>query len=207
VSPFPVIGLQFSADGRSVALGTEEAAMRWSVSRPSRPKRVAWKASSHDHAWAISPDTTTVASIGSQGVEIRDLATGALRGTVAEGAGTEQLLGFSTDSSTVVAWDGSAIRAIDVADGSTQTLGTAHREPDTSVGFDDPGAAFTKDLVLVQTTTGRYERTERFALSRSAALDRICEVVGRNLTRSEWARYAPGVAYRTLCSRWPTPAA
>jgi hypothetical protein len=34
---------------------------------------------------------------------------------------------------------------------------------------------------------------------------RACAIVGRNLSREEWALYLPGVTpYRATCSEWPT---
>ena len=33
--------------------------------------------------------------------------------------------------------------------------------------------------------------------------NRLCNVAGRNLTRSEWAEFRPGESYRKTCPRWP----
>ena len=30
-----------------------------------------------------------------------------------------------------------------------------------------------------------------------------CEIVGRNLTQAEWARYLPEEPYRVTCPQWP----
>ena len=32
---------------------------------------------------------------------------------------------------------------------------------------------------------------------------RLCEAVGRNLTRAEWTEYLPGESYRKTCDGWP----
>ena len=32
---------------------------------------------------------------------------------------------------------------------------------------------------------------------------RVCSIVGRNLTQSEWQRYLPGVPYGKSCEQWP----
>ena len=37
-----------------------------------------------------------------------------------------------------------------------------------------------------------------------ALLDRACELVGRNLTRSEWRLFLPGKPYSRTCPQWPT---
>jgi WD40 repeat protein len=35
---------------------------------------------------------------------------------------------------------------------------------------------------------------------------RVCELVGRNLTRAEWNRYRPKKSYRRTCDEWPAGA-
>jgi WD40 repeat protein len=39
--------------------------------------------------------------------------------------------------------------------------------------------------------------------SEQALQDRACDLVGRNLTRSEWKLFLPGKSYRRTCDQWP----
>jgi WD40 repeat protein len=34
--------------------------------------------------------------------------------------------------------------------------------------------------------------------------DRLCPIIGRNLTASEWEQFLPGVPYQRTCSEWPS---
>lgn len=37
----------------------------------------------------------------------------------------------------------------------------------------------------------------------AAVRTRICDLVGRNLTRAEWQQWLPGQSYRRICPQWP----
>ena len=39
--------------------------------------------------------------------------------------------------------------------------------------------------------------------SEQALRGRACNLVGRNLTRSEWKQFLPGKSYRRTCAQWP----
>jgi len=40
--------------------------------------------------------------------------------------------------------------------------------------------------------------------SEDTLIDRACNLVGRNLTRSEWKQFLPGKSYRRTCDQWPS---
>jgi WD40 repeat protein len=135
------------------------------------------------------------------GIELFDLRT--------ERPVAEPLRGFQRDAIDVVySPDGTMIAA-------TAFDGTA-RIWDAETGLPiGPQLQFTSAAILVETsltftpdskslvTSGPLGAAIVWDLDADRLVDRVCQLAGRNLTRSEWDRYMPsGTEYRKTCPEW-----
>lgn len=65
---------------------------------------------------------------------------------------------------------------------------------------------FSPDGQSLSQFGGKGTLTWSLPLSRSigAVRARVCDLVGRNLTRAEWQQFLPGQSYQKTCPQWPT---
>jgi WD40 repeat protein len=153
-----------------------------------------------DSMWALafSPDGRWLAGAGEQGkVHVIDTETWQAREAVAVRAfGPTLQLGWLPDNRTVVSTgdDGTAVlfdveRAVVRADPLPAST-------DGSGGYTAliPGTPGVLSLVADDRTGLRY------SLDPSAWLRAACDVAGRDMTRTEWARYLPDRPWQPTCS-------
>ena len=76
-------------------------------------------------------------------------------------------------------------------------------EPSIDLPFLGLRNAFSPDGTLL-VATGVDTRTMLWDVDPAVWRRRACAIVGRNLSREEWALYLPpGTPYRATCSQWP----
>jgi len=198
-----VNSVAFSPDGKTLATGNSNgSAVLWDVAA-HRP--IGGPLISQD-GWvtsvAFSPDGKTLAGgFGDGWVRLWDVATSRpIRGPfVGHNGGTS--VAFSPDGKTLAGGFGDgSIRLWDVA--TSRPIGgpfTGHTEAVNSVAFSPGGTTLA---------SGSSDLTVRFwnvaapgqNMANAAGLARyLCALVGRSLTRAEWARWVPGVAYQSVC--------
>jgi WD40 repeat protein len=109
-------------------------------------------------------------------------------------AGPVTSVAFSPDSTTLAsASPDHTVRLWDLA--TSRPIGaplTGHTGPVTSVAFSPNGTTLA---------TGSTDHTVRLwdVAYLVNVVPHLCASAGRSLTRAEWERYAPGLAYQRLC--------
>ena len=177
---------------------------------------------------AFSPDGATLASAGEDGtVVLHDLARGTqfpLTGHDSAVTG----VAFSPDGATLASAGGGALLwnvarrkavatlgpGISVAfspDGRTLAVGTRAEPPDnnsTVVLYDlhgrTPYATLERGISAVFSPDGRTLATAGQEivfrnLDPTSWQARLCQLIGRELTRAEWTEHVPGRSYQTVC--------
>jgi WD40 repeat protein len=151
------------------------------------------------HSVAFSPDGETIGAGSYNGtVRLWDSATQSLLGSLPTASSKSVYsVAFSPDGRTLAAGshDG-AVRFWDTA--TREQLGSelrANRQPVYSVVFSQDG-----HTLAAAGEGGAVRLWSGFSWRDFAALtDQVCHMVGSDLTRAEWAQYAPAIAYRESC--------
>jgi len=145
---------------------------------------------------AFSPDGATLAAGNADGtIRLWDAATGnPISRPLTGPAGPVTSVAFSQDGTTLAsASPDHTVRVWDLAAG--RPIGaplTGPTGPVTSVAFSRDGKTLA---------TGSADHTVRLwdvAYLVNVA-PHLCAAAGRSLTRAEWARYVPGLAYHRVC--------
>jgi WD40 repeat protein len=102
------------------------------------------------------------------------------------------------------------LAAAGAADGKVVIFDVASREPLGKPLTGHAGAVYAVAFVSNGTRLASAGADGRVLLwdirpwaDEEALRERVCGLVGRNLTRSEWAKYVPGKRYRRTCDEWP----
>ena len=203
----PVLGVAFSPDGATLATRNHDGTVwLWDLTNcgcggwPPTGAPLA-RNTSPATSVAFSPDGTTLATGNADGTVWLDAANCGCGGSPPTGAPLARdtspatSVAFSPDSRTLATGnDDGTVRLWDLA--TRRPIGaplTGHTGPVTSVAFSPDGTTLA---------TGSADHTVR--LWDVAYLvnvgPHLCASAGRSLTRAEWARYVPGLAYQRVCT-------
>jgi len=151
------------------------------------------------YAVAFSPDSRLLASGDANGsVYVWDLVTRQRVGPLLCCRREVDSLAFSPDGKLLAAGGQDEIVLWSVT--TFRRLGDPLR--------DQPGhiysLAFSPDGTWL-ISGGSQGTVYAWIIGKEALQTKLCEVVGRNMTRPEWDRYLPTTPYRTTCPQWPEP--
>jgi WD40 repeat protein len=182
----PLRSVAFSPDGTTLAAGAEDGqVILWDLN--SGGSRALSGHTGTVKGVAFSPDGSTLASAGGN-VLVRDLARGGPAATLGTGIG----VAFSPDGRTLaVGTEGQGERgnSFVVLWGLDDRAPRATLERGIAAVFNPNGGTLAtagQDIVLRNMDTASWQ-------------GRLCRLVGRELTKTEWAANVPGRSYDTVC--------
>jgi len=199
-----VTSVAFSPNGKTLATGNNDSAVLWDVATRQQIGALTGQ-SAPVNSVAFSPDGKTLASGSDDGtVLLWEVATHHQIGAplIDNQSGGVTSVAFSPDGKTLAVgtYTAGTVQLWDVA--TRHQIGNpliGHTSAVLSVAFSSDGKTLA---------SGSADRTVRFwnvAAPRpnnaeSTNLVRyLCTLVGRSLTRAEWARWVPGLPYRHVC--------
>lgn len=192
--------LAFSPDGRTLAVGdTSGSIILWDIS--SR-RSVKWSSTlSSVDSVVFSPNGQELASTSRDGkIFLWDVKSQRLLGQpfILPSGGIPDAVAFSPDGKMLIS--GNYDNTINLWDVATRELigqGLLGNEwPVNQVVFSPDG----NTLATVSNNITLWDANPQ------SWFDKICQRVGRNFTRNEWAQYFPGETYRATCPQWPLEA-
>jgi Novel STAND NTPase 1/WD domain, G-beta repeat len=196
-----VTSAAFSPHGQTLATGNADGTVRlWDVAAHRQITALTRPAGAVTSV-AFSPDDATLASGGADGIWLWAPATNpcacgppaASHLVLAGPTGTVNAVAFSPDGTTLAtgSTDGTA-RLWDVATHRQITTLTGPTGAVNSVAFSPDGKTLA---------TGNADHTVRLwdVAYLMNVVPHLCASAGRSLTRAEWARYVPGLAYQRIC--------
>lgn len=198
-----VLGVSYSPDGRLLAIGSQDRQVwLWDISNPQHPRRRAVLTGFGNAVYSttISPDGRTLAA-GSQDGTIRmwDITAPShprlLASPLTGPTNSVYQVGISPDGRTLAgATTGGEVWLWNIAESDhPQALATLRAA--TGALYDLTLSPDDQTLVV-----GGDSQTLTFWHYRPAAvIHRICLFTGTPITREEWTRYLPGVAYDPPC--------
>ncbi len=191
-------GVAFSSDGSTLASASQDGTVRlWDVATHKQLGLPLTGDTGPVTSVAFSPDGSTLASASQDGtVRLWDVATHTQPGLPLTGdTGPVTSVAFSSDGSTLAsASQDGTVRLWDVATHTQLGLPlTDNAGPVTSVAFSSDGTMLASTSETVRLWSG-------FLWGNFTELrNQVCSLVGTGLSRTEWALYAPHIAYQDTC--------
>jgi len=210
-----VSAVAFSAAGDTLALGADDGTISFRDGAGRRLGKAVGAHSGPVSSLAFSRDGHTLAS-GGEGdgtVRLWDVAHRVPMGTAlkVDDAGISSLA-FAPDGTTVavgiknlsfILWDLAQRRPVGqplrIGDYTPIAVAAPNPDLDTSVSFSRDGRTLAAEA---GSTVALWKQ---ILWSREAApfRERLCHLVGRNLTAAEWRTFLPQEPHRKTCSQWP----
>ena len=196
----------FSPDGKTLAAGSSDNALSlWDIKDPTVPKKMTTLVENNFVilAVAFSPDGKTMAVAGTRKITLWDISDSSNPVHLASLSGHNDdvmTVAFSHDGKHLAS--GSLDHTIILWDVSNQSIPSAiatllgHKDNVFSIVFS------LDDKTLVSTGLGK-DSTILWDLDPHSWIQKGCQRVGRNFTRSEWAQYFPNEEYHKTCEQWP----
>jgi WD40 repeat protein/transcriptional regulator with XRE-family HTH domain len=193
----PVVGVAFGPGGGTLASGNDDGTVSlWDLANGSCTGGPLINDPSRATSVALSPDGGTLAAGNADGtIRLWDAATGSPTSRPLTGpAGPVTSVAFSPDGTTLAsASPDHTVRLWDLA--TSHPIGaplTGHTGLVTSVAFSPDGKTLA---------AGSADHTVRLwdVSYLVNVVPHLCASAGRSLTRAEWARYVPGLAYQRVC--------
>jgi WD40 repeat protein len=174
----------------------------WPVAQPGEGPQLLGRPASDlaagPNAIAFSPDGDTVAAATTDGVILWNVSSRTLLGTISP----------ETNAGAVAFSPDGTILAMGQLNGDLQLFNVATQQPlgrpladygVASVAFSPDGgllaSAGSGAMVWNQLLWSGSQFNQRQA--------RLCQLAGRNLSRTEWSVYVPGQPYHRTCPQWP----
>jgi WD40 repeat protein len=192
-----VESMAFSPDGKTLAVGdASNAIILWDIQTRHSIK---WTASSDDvDSVAFSPDGETLASTSRDGkIMLWDVKSQKAieRPFIVPTSAIPTTLSFSPDGKMLASGNyDSTINLWNVA--TRQPIGQGLIGNEWPVGQ----VAFSPDGNTLATTSNKIILWD---VNSQSWVEKICQRVGRNFTRSEWLQYFRDETYRATCPQWP----
>jgi WD40 repeat protein/class 3 adenylate cyclase len=201
--PF-ALDLALSPDDRTLAAGrTDGTIALWDVANRKLLGKPFGAQGQEIRSVSFSPDGSLLASTNAQNqIKLWDVKKHVAAGEPFQAKADLIGVRFSPDGRLVAAATTQGqVLLFDVA--SRQQLGeplTGHRGPVYSITFTADGTHVV--------SAGKDGRVLLWNIEpwvkEDALLSRACNLVGRNLTHSEWNLFLPGKSYRRTCPQWPS---
>lgn len=199
---FEADSVGFSTADTAVYLAGPDAATKFTVHADNLVQAHSTQiySNSSDYGWAVDPSLDRLAATNSAGIGIYDFDTGKLTAQLPSQGSATHILGFVPGAHSLLTWDGTQLRLVDVASGDATDIGPAS-QPVSSGVVDDPEVAIAEDGLVVDVVSKTSVTRSVLETTLTGAIAAVCRDAGRTLTRAEWAEYVPGFAYQDVCGR------